>query len=129
MRRIYRPAAAGCPLGAVRLREIKVRTRHADDIPAHKELVMHDPQATTRTHPAPATREDILRVLGEMDDAEIVEILAFRPTVSDLEAALLRTRGDDAAGSGILPGSPVINRIVEILAADEEAEEADSARR
>jgi hypothetical protein len=39
--------------------------------------------------PATASHDDLTRILGEVDDAKIVEILALKPTLQALEEAVL----------------------------------------
>jgi len=41
--------------------------------------------------------EDVTRILGEVDDAKIVEILALKPTFQELEEAALWVTGDGDA--------------------------------
>ena len=70
----------------------------------------------------PASREDGMRILGALDDPKLLDILALRPTVLDLEEASVWLSGDpDVFG----PGEPlqrVAGEIVAILIADEEEE-------
>jgi hypothetical protein len=41
-----------------------------------------------------ATASDVRRVLGELEDVTVAEILATRPTYRDLEDAAISARGD-----------------------------------
>lgn len=77
---------------------------------------------------AKATREDLTRILGDLDDSEIVEILMLDPTVSEVEQAALWTagQGDILARKGHeLVG--VVADIVDIVTSDEEDEESPRA--
>lgn len=73
---------------------------------------------------AKAVHEDLTRILGDLDDAEMVEILTLHPTVSEVEQAALW-----AAGEGEILGiqgytlSGVVAEIVGIVTAEEEDEE------
>jgi hypothetical protein len=77
---------------------------------------------------AAATRTDLIHVLGELDDARALEILALQPTVADLEEAALWLHGNgDLLGKSGHPLTGVAGEIFAILAADEE-QEPPSAR-
>lgn len=70
-----------------------------------------------------AVPDDVLRILGELDAETVLEILALRPTVRDLEDASVFLAGDsDVFGPGNPLHSPA-GDIVAILTAD--AEEAE----
>jgi hypothetical protein len=86
--------------------------------------------AMTKQQPAPAVQsakavhEDLTRILGDLDDAEIVEILTLHPTVSEVEQAALWAAGEGeilATQGHTLSG--VVAEIVDIVTADEEDEE------
>ncbi len=67
-----------------------------------------------------AAASDIKRVLGTLDDAKLLDILALRPTVLDVEEASLWLAGDtDIFGAG-RPLKTVPGEIVAILTADED---------
>jgi hypothetical protein len=69
-----------------------------------------------------AQANDVKRILGFLDNEKLVDILALRPTVRDVEEASLWLTGDaDLFGAG-KPLKPIAGRIVEILTADEEEE-------
>jgi len=71
---------------------------------------------------APATRDDITGVLGDIDPAEVLAILSLRPTFADLEQALVWLEGDpDVFGAGE-PVQGVASEIIAILANNEEEE-------
>ncbi|MEX0751807.1 MAG: hypothetical protein WD073_02650 [Xanthobacteraceae bacterium] len=71
----------------------------------------------------PITHDDLKAILGDMDDAKIIQILALKPTLSDLEeAAIWATGNGDVLGKA---GRPLTGRaadILEILTADAEEE-------
>ncbi len=69
-----------------------------------------------------ATRDDITGVLGDIDPAEMLAILSLRPTIADLEQALVWLEGDpDVFGAGE-PVQGVASEIIAILANNEEEE-------
>lgn len=73
--------------------------------------------------PRTATRDDLRRVLGELDDPKVVEILELNPSVADLEEATMCMAGDhDILAKSGHHVSATAGRIVEILGADEEEE-------
>ncbi len=70
----------------------------------------------------PAVPDDVKRILGHLDDEKLVEIVALRPTLKDVEEASLWLAGDaDVFGKGMTLKATAA-RIVEILTADEEEE-------
>jgi hypothetical protein len=73
---------------------------------------------------SPASREDIRRLFGEVDDEAVLEILSLAPTGAELEevSARLAGQGDIPSRAGH-PESAKITAILEILGADEEEEE------
>lgn len=68
-----------------------------------------------------AAADDIRRVFGALDEAKLLDILALRPTISDVEEASLWLAGDSDVFGG-QPLKPVAGEIVAILTADEEEE-------
>ena len=71
---------------------------------------------------AVAALEDVKRVFGELDEAKLLDILALRPTVLDLETASVSLSGDrDVFGAGE-PLPSVAGDIVAILTAEEDEE-------
>jgi hypothetical protein len=69
-----------------------------------------------------ATADDIRRILGTLDDAKLLDIVALRPTIVDVEEASLWLAGDpDVFGAG-RPLQTVAGEVVAILTADEEEE-------
>ena len=73
-----------------------------------------------------ATSDDVRRVLGDLDDGKLLDIMALRPTVIDVEEASLWLAGDaDIFGAGrSLPR--VAGDIVAILTAEEDDESRQS---
>jgi hypothetical protein len=73
---------------------------------------------------AAATAEDVRKILGELTADVIAAVLALRPTVRDLEEALVAFEGD---GEALLKGGAALSKaaadIVDILAAEEEEED------
>jgi len=70
----------------------------------------------------PASREDFHRILGELDDPRVIEVLALNPSVQDLEEAAICMAGDhDVLAKSGHHVSHAASRVIEILtAADEE---------
>lgn len=72
---------------------------------------------------ATVDRKDLIRLLGELDDEQIAEILALRPTLAEVEQAAFWAagQGDQLARKGkTLTGT--ISEIVDIVADDEDDE-------
>jgi hypothetical protein len=68
-----------------------------------------------------ATNEDVKDILGDLDERKMLPILALRPTVADLEEALVWLAGDvDVFEPRPLKGIP--GQIVTILTENEEEE-------
>ena len=68
-----------------------------------------------------ASRHDLRRILGELSDPKLIEILELNPTVADLEEATMCMAGDhDVLARSGHPISAAAGRIVEILREDEE---------
>jgi len=77
---------------------------------------------TTKTRSAFATAEDIRRILGNLDETKLIDIVALRPRIIDVEEASVWLAGDrDIFGAG-QPLKAVASEIVAILTADEEEE-------
>ena len=71
--------------------------------------------------PATAGHDDLTRILGEVDDAKIVEILALKPTLQALEEAALWVTGDgDVLAKDGHPLGGIVAAIVDIMISDEE---------
>jgi len=73
-----------------------------------------------------ASSDDVRRILGELDGATLLDIVALHPTILDVEQASLWLAGDaDVFGAG-QPLPPLAGDIVAILTADEEEEQQAS---
>ena len=76
-----------------------------------------------------AEREDVKHILGDLDEAKIIQILELNPSLADLEEAAARATGDaDILAKGGHSPSGIATAIVEIVVADEEEEEPRSTR-
>jgi len=83
---------------------------------------MAEGSVTTRDRDALAAPDDIQHILGTLDEAKLLDIMALRPTILDVEEASAWLAGDaDVFGAG-QPLKPVAGEIVAILTADEEEE-------
>ncbi len=70
----------------------------------------------------PASMRDVRKILGELEDAAIAEILALKPTVADLEDAAICMAGDrDVLAKSGHDVPSIAARIVELLADEEQA--------
>ena len=86
---------------------------------------MPTPQATT--DPVFASRDDIKAILGNIDPGKMLAIVKLRPTVADVEAALLWLEGDaDVYGAGE-PLKGLAADIVSILTEGEDEDEMPRA--
>jgi hypothetical protein len=73
-----------------------------------------------------ASSSEIRAVLGALDEATLLEIVALRPTIRDLEEAATWLSGDrDIFGAGE-PLRDVAAEIVAVLTTNEEDEESHS---
>lgn len=80
---------------------------------------MSEPDSRTAAF---ATIDDIKDILGDIDPEQMLEIIALRPTIADLEQACIWLEGDaDIFGAGE-PIKGVASDIVTILAENEEEE-------
>lgn len=76
-----------------------------------------------------ATRDDLRRLVGDVDERKVLDILALHPTISEIEQAALWATGDGdvlAKGGHSLGGTAL--GVLEILATDEEEEEPPPIR-
>ena len=79
-------------------------------------------QKTTPAHGTVASPDDIRRIIANLDDEKLLDIIALQPTVLDIEEASLWLAGDsDIFGVGKQLSS-IAGEIVAILTADEEEE-------
>ena len=78
-------------------------------------------QPIAAAQPATVGHDDLTRILGEVDDAKIVEILALKPTLQELEEAAVWVTGDgDVLAKSGHPLGGVVAAIVDIMISDEE---------
>lgn len=69
-----------------------------------------------------AASEDIVRIMGDINGARLLDIMALQPTIRDVEEAALWLAGDaDVFGAGS-PLKGVAGEIVAIVIADEQEE-------
>jgi hypothetical protein len=69
---------------------------------------------------ATASHDDLTRILGDVDDAKIVEILALKPTLQELEEATLWVTGDgDVLAKEGHPLGGIVAAIVDIISDEE----------
>jgi len=78
--------------------------------------------ATAQDRGALARVDEVRHVLGTLDEAKLLDIMALRPTVLDVEEASVWLAGDSDVFGANRPLKPVVSQIVEILTADEEEE-------
>ncbi len=72
---------------------------------------------------ASASRDDLQRILGDLSEPTLIEILELKPSVEDLEEATMCLAGDhDVLAKSGHHVSATAGRIVEILAEGEEEE-------
>jgi hypothetical protein len=72
---------------------------------------------------ASANRDDLQRILGDLSEPKLIEILELKPSVEDLEEATMCLAGDhDVLAKSGHHVSATAGRIVEILAEREEDE-------
>jgi len=72
-------------------------------------------------HQVLAGRDDLRRILGDLDDAKIIEILALNPSLTELEKAAMWATGDgDILARSGHPLAGIVANIIDIAAADEE---------
>jgi hypothetical protein len=78
---------------------------------------------TTRPVSQPADSHDVRRILGELDDAKVSEILVLGPTLADLEDVAICLAGDHDVLAKSGHHVPVTaQRIIELLSEEEETE-------
>ncbi len=69
-----------------------------------------------------ARRDDVVQILGDLDDGAVMAILALKPRIVDVEEASMWLSGDrDIFGAG-RPLKGVASQIVTLLTPDEEEE-------
>jgi hypothetical protein len=66
-------------------------------------------------------QQEVLRILGRLDDDKVVQILKLEPSIGDIEAAAMCLSGDhDVIVKSAHHTSTIVESIVEIVADDEE---------
>lgn len=77
-------------------------------------------------HESLASADDLKQIIGDLDDAKILEVLALKPTILDLERVSVWLSGDkDVFGPGE-PTGGIAGQVISILTADEEDERGPS---
>jgi hypothetical protein len=74
-----------------------------------------------------ATHDEITSILGEIDQAKLLEIISLQPTIADIEHALLWLSGDTDVFGADEPVKGKASDIVTILTEDEEEERPPAA--
>lgn len=70
-----------------------------------------------------ASREDLQRLVGDVDERKSLDILALHPTIAEIEQVALWSAGDgDILAKSGCPLSGTAAQVLEILVADEEEE-------
>jgi hypothetical protein len=86
-----------------------------------------DEMKSTRRPSGRPTRDDFRRLLGELDEPTVLEILEVDPTFEELEEAAICLAGDqDVLAKSGRHISPKAGRLVEIITSTEEEEAARS---
>lgn len=68
-----------------------------------------------------ALYDDVLRILGDIDERKALDILALRPSLADVEEAAVWISGDgDVLGKSGRPLTAIAAQIIDIIAADED---------
>ena len=82
---------------------------------------MPKPQSIAGIQGAAETHDDLLRIVGDIDEREALEILALNPTIAEIEEAAVWAVGDgDVLAKTGRPLTGIAAEIFEILTADEE---------
>ena len=72
----------------------------------------------------PVSHEDVVRLVGEMEDAKISALLEIAPTLQELEEAIAWAEAEsDVMGELEKPLSGPVSRVYEILMTRKETEE------
>lgn len=69
-----------------------------------------------------ATHDDVRKILGELDPAQMLAIMALRPTVADLEQVSLWLEGDTDVFEAGKPIKGVASDVLTILTENDEEE-------
>jgi hypothetical protein len=79
---------------------------------------------TTAVPPPAVQSDDVKHIVGDIEEWKIIEILALKPTLTEVEEAAVWASGNgDVLAKAGHPQVGVIAQIVEILTADEEEPE------
>lgn len=82
---------------------------------------MTEPQKTHQEPSAVVSHDDLLRIVGDIDDSKLLAILDLQPTVAEVEeAAIWFTGGGDVLDRSGHPLTGVVASIFEILNSEEE---------
>ena len=65
--------------------------------------------------PTPPTHEDIIEIVGDLDDATVAAILATGASVAEVEEAARRAGGETNSATEIHPLSPSAEAVYDIL--------------
>lgn len=71
---------------------------------------------------AAATSDDIISILGPLDQDKLIEIISLQPTVAEVEQASIWLSGDTDVFGAATPVKGKASHIVTILTADEQEE-------
>jgi hypothetical protein len=78
-------------------------------------------QKSSGRHAPVATAADVKAILGDLDEDKIIEILALKPTIADLEEAAIWATGDgDVLAKSGRPLAGTVADIVDIIVPEEE---------
>jgi len=90
---------------------------------------MTDTRSTAGAQRLAATRDDLLRLLGDVDERKVLDILALKPAIDEIERAARRSVGDgDILAEEDRPLTAAASTVLDVLAADDEKEETSPAR-
>jgi len=85
---------------------------------------MSNAQTVHGSRRIPATGDEVRAILGDLDDATVLEILNLSPTVLELEEAAVWSGGDgDVLGKEGRPLTGIAAQLYEILTRDEQEED------
>jgi hypothetical protein len=108
------------------LRVVDSSQRRRRSFPARKDRIFQEdmmPVKSSAAAPGVLGAEELRSVLGEVDDAKLIEVLKLQPTLAELEeAAIWATGNGDILAKGGRPMTGTVAAIIEILTADEEEE-------
>jgi len=76
---------------------------------------------------SPATTEDIRSILGELDEDKLLAIASLKPTIADVETAMMWFSGDADVFDAGTPIHGCASEIITILSEGEEEEPPPAA--